>query len=277
MTRIRAILATIVLVAGAALAVVAAPAASTAACAPTNLPNGSSGPIQAAAGGSAFFAVPNLCLTGAAAITIDASPAGTAVVVNGDGTAGAGFTVTPPSTTPTGVAGTVHIVDGAASRDYTFRASFGPTDQVFWGELVPSTLAVQVGVPSYYVFEGMYWPVDSACEINIRNWSSDELDPVLAPANAAGIPVEVGVKGPGGGTDFKGIVTYDYEIVCDPPDGPASSHTFKVTLYVGIPIPVDPVLPATGPSPAPLIAISGAILGLGALLLVLGRRRRHVS
>jgi hypothetical protein len=117
---------------------------------------------------------------------------------------------------------------------------------------------------------GMYWPRYSECEIRVTSTPEND-DFLVGPPSASGAPVEIGLAE---GADFIGVLDVSYGLACTPPGGERSGATYRITLYVGVPIPVAPQLAATGSAPGSgAAAPAAAVLGmLGILALVRSRR-----
>lgn len=248
----------------------AAPA--SAACAPA-LPDPSTTLIEADAGGEATFAIPGLCIGPTGSVTVTDNRAGADVTWTETAGSIPAFTVTAADDTPA-VAPVNVLVDlgDGTERSYYLAAYFGVSSEVVWpAAAVPTQIALPAGGGmGEFSLPGMYWPRYSECEIRVTSTPEND-DFLVGPPSASGAPVEIGLAE---GADFIGVLDVSYGLACTPPGGERSGATYRITLYVGVPIPVAPQLAATGSAPGSgAAAPAAAVLGMLGILALMRSRR----
>ncbi|MGX5681625.1 hypothetical protein [Schumannella luteola] len=251
--------------------VILAAGPASAACTPA-LPDPSTTMIEAAAGDEATFAIPGLCLGPSGSLTVTNNPASADVTWTDTAGSIPSITVTAANDTPA-VAPVTLLADlgDGTQRSYYLAAYFGVSSQVVWPDAaVPAQIAIPAGGGmGEFELPGLYWPRYSECEIRVTSVPESD-DFVVGPPSGSGGPIEIGLKE---GTEFIGVLDVSYALACTPPGGERSGATYRILLYVGVPIPVAPQLAATGSSPATPAAPIAALLALGGLLALLQSRR----
>lgn len=110
---------------------------------------------EAPVGGAAFIAVPELCVRGAAVVTELSNDEGVTVDVVGDGSFGAGVTLTAPSGDFEGIARVdLQVVDGATSFVLELYALFGVTPTEFAFDR-PEPVETAVSAPAFFPISGI--------------------------------------------------------------------------------------------------------------------------
>ena len=267
----------------AAALVPAGGAAAAAECEP-RLPYGQT-VFSGTAGQQAFFAMPGLCLGPSGTWTVNSITEGATIGILADGSAGAGFTVTPPDDEPRRISVQVSLQAGDASQAYLLVAWLGLDSPLKWSPgPVPSAVEVPVVDPTpgrtmaTVTLPGMEFPDNVECELLVR-WSPRDAgwDPWSEAPNFRGEPFRVGIDDYG--EPFVGVASITYTILCRPYLGFSEMHFYTVDLYVGVPIPPppspspEPVLPATGGSA--LLVPLAVLVPVGALLVLAASRRRR--
>jgi hypothetical protein len=133
-----------------------------------------------------------------------------------------------------------------------------PTTVVFGPQ--PPPVQIQPLGTGYFPISA-FAPAGSDCEINID--TDPDIQITTEPPRMDGVTRLIAIEVR---ENFTGILTVNYALACTPPDSDtATEMTYRLALYVGVPLPVAaaPALAATGVDPLPLLFVTFCVLALG--------------